>query len=196
VPAMAVGTAKARFRDAPLVFRHPKRGPTAMRSSSVRPRGTIHRLKNGGPTVTVSFQSHSLMRGKIVAIRMNDMMPSRSQLLTTNTASRLSTASICPRLRSCGRRYTMSPTLTARASPMNQRKKTPMSLCANACTLEMRPARVRNVPKIVSRNVITMRTTFQIFSMLRRSWIIVECTNALAVNQGKHAAFSTGSHAQ
>ncbi len=167
-----------------------------MSSRSPSPSGAIQRLKNGGPTVTVSFHSHSLMRGKMVAIRMNVAMPTSSQLFTTNAASRLSTASIWPRLRSCGRRQTMSPAVTANTRPMNHRKKMPMSLCAKAWTLEMRPARVRNVPKIVSRKVIVISTTFQIFSMLRRSWIIVECTYALAPNHGRQAAFSTGSQAQ
>ena len=140
------------------------------------PRGAIQRLKNGGPTVTVSFQSHSLMRGKIVAIKMNVAMPTRSQLLTTKAASRLSTDSICPRLLSCGRRQTMRAAVTAMTSPMKYTKKIPISLCAKAWTLEMRPARVRNVPKIVSRNVIEMSTTFQILSIPRRSWTIVEWT--------------------
>ena len=33
-------------------------------------------------------------------------------------------------------------------------------------------------------------------SMLRRSWTITECRNAVAVNHGSRPAFSTGSHAQ
>ena len=32
--------------------------------------------------------------------------------------------------------------------------------------------------------------------MCRRSWIITEWRNAVAVSQGMKAAFSTGSHAQ
>ena len=47
---------------------------------------------------------------------------------------------------------------------------------ANEWTLAMRPDRVRNVPKIVRKNVRQMSTTFQIFSMPRRSWIMMEWT--------------------
>jgi hypothetical protein len=65
----------------------------------------------------------------------------------------------------------------------------------NACTLAMRPERVRNVPKIVRKNVRQMSVTFHTFSIPRRSWIIVECTYALAASHGRNAAFSTGSHA-
>ena len=41
-----------------------------------------------------------------------------------------------------------------------------------------------------------MRKTFHTFSIPRRSWIIIECTYALAVSHGMNAAFSTGSQAQ
>ena len=40
----------------------------------------------------------------------------------------------------------------------------------------MTPERVRNVPKIVKKNVKQIKNTFQTLSMLRRSWIMVECT--------------------
>src|ERR1700722_8093608 len=60
----------------------------------------------------------------------------------------------------------------------------------------MAPDRVRNVPKIVRKNVRHTRHTFQTFKSPRRSWIMTECTNALAVSKGKNAAFSTGSHPQ
>ena len=53
-----------------------------------------------------------------------------------------------------------------------------------------------NVPKIVRKNVVMTSVTFQIRSMLRRSCTITECRNAVAVNHGRSAAFSTGSHAQ
>ena len=43
----------------------------------------------------------------------------------------------------------------------------------------MVPDRVRNVPKIIMKNVRQMRKTFQTFIMPRRSWIMTECTNAL-----------------
>jgi len=37
---------------------------------------------------------------------------------------------------------------------------------------------------------------FQTLSMPRRSWIWMECRNAVAGSQGMKAAFSTGSQAQ
>src|SRR4051812_22349531 len=72
----------------------------------------------------------------------------------------------------------------------------PTSLCANEWIDEINPERVRNVPNIVRKNVARIRQTFQTFSDPRRSWIMVECRNAVMVNHGMHAAFSTGSHAQ
>ena len=78
----------------------------------------------------------------------------------------------------------------------------PMKRCArtgsspNACTDCTTPERVMNVPKIVRKNVTMTSTTFQTRSMLRRSCTITECRNAVAVNHGSSAAFSTGSHAQ
>ena len=53
-----------------------------------------------------------------------------------------------------------------------------------------------NVPKIVKKNVMITRITFHTRSMLRRSWTITECRNAVPVIHGSSAAFSTGSHAQ
>ena len=47
---------------------------------------------------------------------------------------------------------------------------------ANECTLEIIPERVKNVPKIVRKNVRQMRKTFHIFKRPRRSWIMTECT--------------------
>src|ERR1019366_162107 len=66
----------------------------------------------------------------------------------------------------------------------------------NACTEDTIPDRVRNVPRIVSRNVPTTRLRFQSRSIPRRSCTITECRNAVAVSQGRNDAFSTGSHAQ
>ncbi len=78
----------------------------------------------------------------------------------------------------------------------NQRKYSPMEDWAKECTLAIAPERVRNVPKIVMKNVRQMRKTFHTLSMPRRSWIMTEWTNALMTRNGMNAAFSTGSHAQ
>ena len=59
---------------------------------------------------------------------------------------------------------------------MYQAKYCPMSERAKLCTLAMRPERVRNVPKMVKKNVPERSATFQTRSIPRRSWIITECT--------------------
>ncbi len=66
----------------------------------------------------------------------------------------------------------------------------------NAWTDDTTPDRVRNVPKIVRKNVTMTSVTFHTFSMPRRSCTITECRNAVAVNHGSRPAFSTGSQAQ
>ena len=53
-----------------------------------------------------------------------------------------------------------------------------------------------NVPKMVKKNVTMTSVTFHIRNMLRRSCTITECKKAVAVNQGRRPAFSTGSHSQ
>ena len=75
-------------------------------------------------------------------------------------------------------------------------KNGPSPDCVNECTDETTPLRVRKVPKIVSVKVRSTSTMFHIFSMLRFSWIITECRNAVHASHGMNAAFSTGSHAQ
>jgi hypothetical protein len=66
----------------------------------------------------------------------------------------------------------------------------------NACTDETTPERVMKVPKMVRKKVTMTSDMFHTRSMLRRSCTITECRNAVAVNQGRSAAFSTGSHIQ
>ena len=68
--------------------------------------------------------------------------------------------------------------------------------CPNACTDWTMPERVMNVPNIVRRNVMMTRQTFHTFIMPRRSWIMIECRNAVAVSHGRKPAFSTGSQPQ
>lgn len=58
------------------------------------------------------------------------------------------------------------------------------------------PERVRKVPMRVNSQVSQMSTRFQILCMPRRSWIIMLWMKAVAVNQGRKEAFSTGSQAQ
>jgi hypothetical protein len=60
-------------------------------------------LNTGGPTVTVSPHSSETLEN-MVQHRMNTIDPTSAQLLTTNMASRLATASISPLLRSAAQR--------------------------------------------------------------------------------------------
>ena len=98
--------------------------------------------------------------------------------------------------RSSGQRYMMSEPQKTKISPRNQTKYSPIDDCAKECTLAIAPERVRNVPKMVMKNVRQMRKTFQTFIIPRRSWIITECANAAMTRSGRKAAFSTGSQAQ
>jgi hypothetical protein len=54
----------------------------------------VEQCARGARAVTFSLHSHSLILGNMVATRMNVIAPSSAQLLTTNIASRLATASI------------------------------------------------------------------------------------------------------
>src|SRR5215475_10875229 len=84
--------------------------------------------------------------------------------------------------------------------PVARKKKVenqgPTGDCANECTLSITPLRVRKVPKIDSRKLITTRTTFHLRSMPRFSWIMIECRNAVFVSHGRNDEFSTAPHAQ
>ena len=55
------------------------------------------------------------------------------------------------------------------------------------------PVRVNAVANNVSANAMITSEMFQTRSMLRRSCTITECRNAVAGNQGRAPAFSTGS---
>ena len=72
--------------------------------SSIRPIGSIHLLKNGGPTVSRCPINASLSVGNIVANRTNTAENSRIQLLTRNAASRDTHESSSCRARSSGSR--------------------------------------------------------------------------------------------
>jgi hypothetical protein len=71
-----------------------------------------------------------------------------------------------------------------------------MSPAAKACTDVRIPLRVRNVPRIVNRNVEMTSVTFHVFSIPRRSCTMAEWMKAVAVSHGRNEAFSTGSQAQ
>ena len=72
----------------------------------------------------------------------------------------------------------------------------PIGDCAKACTEEMIPLRVSNVPRIESMKVMKINQMFHTFSMPRFSCIITECRKAVPVSHGISEASSTGSHPQ
>src|SRR6185369_9772653 len=135
--------------------------------------------------------------GNIVPNSTKSAANSITQLFTRNAASRESHESSSLRAFSSGSRQITSEKLKVRITtmkPMNSRARIGSS--PNACTDWTTPERVMKVPKTVRKNVTMTSVTFQTRSMLRRSWTITECRNAVAVNHGSSAAFSTGSHAQ
>ena len=79
---------------------------------------------------------------------------------------------------------------------ISSRNGTPSVEAPNAWIEFSTPLRTRNVPRIASTPVASTSETFQIRSIPRRSWIITECMNAVAVSHGISDAFSTGSHIQ
>ena len=161
------------------------------------PIGTIHLLKKGGPTVMRSPVTASEILGNMVANRMKNAENSRIQLFSVKTASRDNQDSNVARERSSGTRLMTKPKLTIRMSAMKMVKIHASSVsCPKACTDCTMPERVMKVPKMVRKNVRMIRVTFQIFSIPRRSWIMIECRKAVAVSHGTKPAFSTGSQPQ
>src|SRR5215210_7743230 len=69
-------------------LRHARSGPMPVSSRSARPIGSIHLLKNAGPTVRRSCLIASLSVGNIVAKSTKKAENSRIQLLARNAASR------------------------------------------------------------------------------------------------------------
>src|SRR6266478_5732465 len=69
-------------------LRHASMGPSPVRNRRTRPIGSIHLLKNGGPTVMRVPVTASLSVGNIVANATKNAQNSRIQLLTRNAASR------------------------------------------------------------------------------------------------------------
>jgi hypothetical protein len=85
-------------------FRHASSGPMPVNSRRMSPIGSIHLLKNGGPTVRRSPRSASLSVGNIVANKTNIAANSRIQLFARNAASRETQESSSWRARKSGRR--------------------------------------------------------------------------------------------
>ncbi len=93
-------------------------------------------------------------------------------------------------------RLASSPREKTSTTPMKPRNIGPKVDSPNVCTDDRIPLRVKNVPNIVSANVMMIRNMFQTLSMFFFSWIITECRKAVPVSHGRKDALSTGSHIQ
>src|SRR5271166_154010 len=190
------GHSRFRFRLSDEVLRHASSGPTPVRNTRNNPIGTLTRLKNGGPTVTFDPVTHSESTGKRVPHSTAKQATNNTRLLNRKLDSRDTSDSSRCSLFSVSRLRTKKNTHVANDSARNQTNHVPIPDCAKACTELTTPLRVRNVPKMASRNVVKMSHMFHIFIMPRFSCIITECRNAVIVSHGSSDAFSTGSHPQ
>ena len=76
-------------------------------------------------------------------------------------------------------------------------RRGPPTVDAPKAWIESRiPERTRNVPKSASVNAAQISTMFQVRSMPRFSWTMIECRNAVPTSHGMSDAFSTGSQPQ
>src|SRR5262252_3479644 len=191
-----VGIKKFRRRLSSEVCRHASNGPIPVRNTRNNPIGMLTRLKKGGPTVTLLPVTHSDNTGNSVPQSTAKHETSSTRLLHRKLDSRDTSESSRCSLRSVSRLRRNTYTHVAKQIEMNHTNHVPMPDCANAWTKITTPARVRNVPKIASRNVVKMSHMFHIFIMPRFSCIITECRNAVIVSHGSREAFSTGSHPQ
>src|SRR5580693_1770323 len=167
-----------------------------VRNSKNNPMGTFTRLKKGGPTVTLLPVTHSDSTGNRVPHNTAKQATSSTRLLNRKLDSReISDSSRCSLFR-VSRLRTKKNTQVANAIARNHTNQSPIPDCANACTELTTPLRVRNVPKMASRNVVKISHMFHIFIMPRFSCIITECRNAVMVSHGSSDAFSTASHPQ
>src|SRR5947209_6373486 len=107
------GHRKLRLRLSMEVLRHASNGPTAVSSKSSNATGTLTRLKNGGPTVTLFPWTHSDRTGNSVPHNTVKQATSRSRLLNRKLDSReTSDSSLCS-LRRCERFFTYKKRQTA-----------------------------------------------------------------------------------
>src|SRR5476651_313416 len=194
VTAISAGIMKFLRRLSVEVLRQASSGPTAVSSNRKSAIGMLTLLKNGGPTVTLCPVTHSLSTGNNVPQSTANAATSSSTLLNRKLDSReTSDSSLCS-LSRCARLRTKKNRHTAKVSARKTTKYGPISDSAKAWTELTTPERVRNVPKMASRNVEKISHMFHTFIIPRFSCIITECRNAVPVNHGNREAFSTGSH--
>ena len=171
-------------------------GPIPLSRTSASASGTTYWSNHGGPTDALSPVTASEMSGKKVPKKITAQSPTSTRLLPRKTASRDSSESSLFSLRSDSRRDTTRAIEPAIITAMSVTNGTP-SVEAPKAWIESRiPERTRNVPRIASTPVDSTSDAFQIFSIPRRSWIMIEWMNAVPVSHGISDAFSTGSQAQ
>jgi hypothetical protein len=117
-------------------------------------------------------------------------------LFSRKNASRESSESSRAWLRRSGSRQMTSAVDPMITVAMKTRNCTPIVDAPNAWIDSRMPDRTRNVPRSASTNVAMISDTFQIFSIPRFSWTMIECRNAVPTSHGINEAFSTGSQAQ
>ena len=194
--AAAAGSRKLRRALAAVALRHAITGPIPLSSTSVIASGTVYLSNHGGPSARRVPVSASAMSGQNVPQKTTNAIATRTRLLSRKIASRDSSESRRFSERRASRRQTTSPIDPAIMIPMRITNGTP-SVDAPKAWIESRiPERTRNVPRIASVPVASTSDTFQIFSIPRFSWIMIEWMNAVPVSHGSSDAFSTGSQAQ
>ena len=127
---------------------------------------------------------------------MANVSPQKSTLFSRNADSRLSSEVGRPVPVSCGSRQTSRLSAPVSASAIAPRNHGPIADWVNEWTLATTPERVRNVPTSVNAKVAITSETVHAFSDPASLATIEEWTKAVAVSQGRSAAFSTGSQAQ
>src|ERR1017187_3454884 len=160
---------KLPFRLWNEVFRHANRGPAPVKNKSSRPMGIATLLKNGAPTVTVAFSTAFEITGNKVPQNTANTSASKIQLLKRKPLSRETIESSLFSLFKWSRRRKSKVTDKNRMMARKTAKNGPMLDCAKACTEETIPLRVRNVPKMLRKNVRITSETFHTFSIPRFS---------------------------
>ncbi len=177
-------------------MRHAITGPIPLSRTSTIASGTVYWSNHGGPSARRVPVSASAINGQNVPQKTTNAIATRTRLLSRKIASRESSESSRFSERSSLRRRTTRPIELAIRTPMKITNGTP-SVEAPKAWIESRiPERTRKVPRIERMPVASTSDTFQVFSIPRFSWIMIEWMNAVPVSHGSSEAFSTGSQAQ
>ena len=134
----------------------------------------IRRLNHGGPTLASVPVNASEISGKKVPQKITTQSPTSTRLFSRKNASRESReSSRASERRSCTRLYrsAVEPSTT---TPMKTRNCTPIVEAPKAWIESRIPERTRKVPVSASAKVAMISDTFQMRSMPRFSWTMIE----------------------